>query len=164
MARLFLSYCHADRLFAAKLVSFLESEGHDIWWDKKAEVGGRFRDEIEQKIVEAEKLLVVWLRNSVKSDFVPDEATRGRAKLVPLRIDDVDLPLGFGGIHTIDLCDWPKRAEEVLAAVGGPAPSAKSGIMEFLEKPVLSKLERLILINQYEILSLLQEKQAKITS
>ena len=77
-----------------------------------------------------------------------------------MRIDDVDLPVGYGTIHAVDLREWPKRFEEVLAAVGGAVPGQDRPTMEPLKKPTLSKLERLLLINQYEILSLLQEKHA----
>jgi uncharacterized protein YfbU (UPF0304 family) len=163
MARLFLSYSRADRFVAAKLVEFLEREGHEVWWDRKLEGGASFTAEIEQRIVEAKKVLVIWSRESVNSDFVRDEADRGRKwkKLVPTRIDDVVIPLGFGGIHTIDLCEWPKRFEEVLAAVGGTASKSKRATAESLKTPPLSKFERLLLINPFEILSLLQPNQAR---
>jgi len=159
MAGLFLSYSHDDRAIAVKLVSFLEGEGHEIWWDSKLEAGHRIPDVIERQIFEAEKVLVIWSRDSVKSDYVRDEADRGRKKLIPMRIDDVDLPLPFGVLQTIDLTAWPKRLEEVLAAVGRPAPKPKSAATESANKPPLSKFERLLLINQYQILSLLQDKQ-----
>jgi uncharacterized protein YfbU (UPF0304 family) len=143
------------------LAEFLESEGHETWWDHKLKGGERFVAEIVRQIESAEKVLVVWSRESAASDYVLDEANRGRTKLVPVRIDDVELPLGFGMIHTIDLRDWPKRLEEVLAAVGGAALEKKSATMASKRKHSLSKVERLLLINQYQILSLLQPQQAQ---
>ena len=53
-------------------------------------------------------MLVLWSSASVVSSFVRDEAAHARdaGKLLPLRIEDVRPPLGFGTIHTLDLLDW----------------------------------------------------------
>jgi hypothetical protein len=52
--------------------------------------------------------IVLWSAASVLSDFVRDESGRARdmGKLVPVRISPVELPLGFGTLHTLDLLDW----------------------------------------------------------
>lgn len=160
MAKIFISYSSKDRSKARELAEFLDGEMHDTWWDRKLIGGQRFGKEIEKQIDAADKVIVIWSQDSVNSDYVLDEAGRARKKLVPVRIDDVTLPLGFGPIHTIDLREWPRRLEEVLAAVGGAGLETKSATMP-TRKQSLSKLDRLMLINQYQILSALEPESAK---
>ena len=45
-------------------------------------------------------------KHSVESDWVLDEAELAKDKLIPVLIDKVDIPLGFGQIHTLDFLDW----------------------------------------------------------
>jgi hypothetical protein len=54
---------------------------------------------------------VVWSRASTEKAWVIDEASRARSlgtPVVPIRIDPVDLPLGFGDLHTFDLIEWAR--------------------------------------------------------
>ena len=53
----------------------------------------------------SKSVLVIWTSNSVKSSHVIDEASRASV-LIPVKLDDVDIPLGFGSIHTQDLVEW----------------------------------------------------------
>lgn len=52
--------------------------------------------------------MAIWSRQSVNSLWVHDEAQYAleQKKLVPVLADDVDLPLGFRGVHTADLRGW----------------------------------------------------------
>ena len=51
-------------------------------------------------------VIVLWSRASVASSWVTDEAERGRAKLISVRIDDVPMPLGFNQLQAVDLVNW----------------------------------------------------------
>lgn len=104
----FISYAHADRPFARQLAEALRAHGLVVWWDRHLATGSEFAHEIETQLMTAKVVLGVWSTSSVRSGFVRDECGRALAagKLLPVRIDEVALPLGFGQVHTLDLVDW----------------------------------------------------------
>jgi len=61
---------------------------------------------IKNKLKNAQCVIVLWSEHSVESDWVLDEAGLAKDKLIPILIDKVDIPLGFGQIHTLDFLDW----------------------------------------------------------
>lgn len=127
--RVFLSYCHADRDEAARLAAALEAGGVDVWWDHLIEGGAAFARRIESALEGADAVVVLWSTRSVQSDWVLDEAARGRdlRKLVPASIDGTAAPLGFRQYQTLDLTGWRSgtdregiaRLLRALAAMGG---------------------------------------------
>ncbi len=112
---LFLSYAHADQARATALVRALEAQGFDVWWDALIEGGALFADSIEAALNRCDAVVVLWSRQSVGSDWVRDEAAVGREqrKLVPLSLDGVDPPLGFGQYHAINFSGWRGKADDV---------------------------------------------------
>lgn len=132
-ARVFLSYCHADREDAARLAAALESGGVDVWWDHLIEGGAAFARRIESALEGADAVVVLWSARSIQSDWVLDEAARGRdlRKLVPASIDGTAAPLGFRQYQTLDLTGWRSGIDEegisrllrAVAAIGGSEDS-----------------------------------------
>lgn len=131
----FLSYARADQDRAAKLAAALEAGGFDVWWDALIEGGAAFAKSIEAALEKCDAVIVVWSRASVASDWVLDEAARGRdlRKLVPVSIDGTEPPLGFRQYQSVDLSRWRGSAGAVeiaaivrgiAAATGRPAPAA----------------------------------------
>ena len=109
MADIFLSYARVDLAKAELFVTALEQQGWTVFWDISSILSGQgFRREITKNIDAAACVLVLWSTASVESDFVIDEAERGKRNgtLVPVSIAHVPLPLGFGSIHTDDLSQW----------------------------------------------------------
>ena len=104
----FLSYAREDRPTAAKLAAALQARGLSVWWDREILGGAEFSEVIERELIRARVALVLWSAQSVRSPFVRDESARAQAdgKLLPLRIEDVSPPLGFGQLQTLDLLDW----------------------------------------------------------
>ena len=105
---IFLSYARSDRKRAEIFAKALEKQGYSIWWDRSIPHGRKFDEYILEKINQAKCIIVLWSRDSVKSDWVMDEAERGKRRgiLIPVLIDDVDIPLGFGRYQTAQLIDW----------------------------------------------------------
>jgi tetratricopeptide (TPR) repeat protein len=105
---LFLSYAREDREAAQRLAHALGEEGFGVWWDREIRGGHDFTEEIAANLRAARRVLVLWSPMAVNSSFVRDESARARdaGKLLPLRIAEVELPLGFGQIQTLDLIDW----------------------------------------------------------
>jgi hypothetical protein len=101
----FISYEHSDRERAKSIAAALEQQGWSVWWDRKLRGGQHFDQVIQKELNAARCVIVLWSHRSVLSDWVKDEASEGsqRGILVPVRIDDVPIPLGFRRLHTIDL-------------------------------------------------------------
>ena len=117
----FLSYARADQDRAAKLARALEAAGVDLWWDTMIEGGAAFAKSIEAALENSNAVIVVWSAASVGSDWVLDEAAKGRdlRKLVPVTFDGIEAPLGFRQYQAIDLSHWrgDPRAPEIASIV-----------------------------------------------
>jgi tetratricopeptide (TPR) repeat protein len=125
MANIFLSYDREDERRARPLAELLERTGHSVWWDRQIKGGGEFGAEIEAALESAEKVVVLWSKQAVRSAWVRDEAATGRdtGRLVPTTIDGTPAPLGFRQYQTIDLSRWKGRGTspqiaELLDALG----------------------------------------------
>lgn len=118
MPDLFISYAREDRDTALALAQALQRRGIDVWWDRELTGGGDFAAEIERNLRASPVAVVLWSGASVLSDFVRDESSRARdmGKLLPVRISEVELPLGFGTLHTLDLLDWDGDADDDACA------------------------------------------------
>ena len=104
----FVSYARANRALAEQLADGLAAGGLRVWWDRNLVAGSEFASVIEAQLQGAAVVVVLWSSESVHSSFVRDESARAlkQGKLLPVRIEDVELPLGFGQLHTLDLLDW----------------------------------------------------------
>ena len=104
----FLSYARENRPLAELLADSLCAHGLTVWWDSDLSAGVEFSAVIEAKLQGAAVVIVLWSADSVRSVFVRDECSRALRfnKLLPVRIEDVELPLGFGQLHTLDLLAW----------------------------------------------------------
>lgn len=107
---MFVSYKAEDRARIVPLVEALEADGLAVWWDTQIAAGSEWRRDIEEQLDQARCVLVVWSKRSVGPDgrFVRDEANRAqrRGTYLPIRIDDVEPPLGFGELHAISIQGW----------------------------------------------------------
>jgi TIR domain len=109
----FISYAKEDRRFVDGLAKALSAAGHHVWFDRDLDVGS-FRNQIVAELERAEAAIVVWSARSGQSRYVLDESERAakRGVLLPVRIDDTELPLGFGALQTLDLRSWSGRADD----------------------------------------------------
>ncbi|HEY3800450.1 MAG TPA: toll/interleukin-1 receptor domain-containing protein [Caulobacteraceae bacterium] len=106
----FISYKREDEVRVARLAQALEKAGFTIWWDRGLPGAESWRENIGAALAEARCVVVVWSHGSVGPEgaFVRDEAGRAMARglLVPVSIDRVGPPLGFGELQAIDLTRW----------------------------------------------------------
>lgn len=130
MANIFLSYDRDDEARARPITALLERAGHDVWWDRQIKGGHEFGAEIEAALEAADKVVVLWSQQAVRSAWVRDEAAVGRdtGRLVPVTIDGTPAPLGFRQFQTIDLSTWKGRSsspevKHLLGAVDTAAPA-----------------------------------------
>lgn len=139
MSEIFISYKREDEAKVARLVRALEQAGLSPWWDRGLPGGESWRANIEAALSAAKVVIVAWTHDSVSpaGDFVRDEASQAKARgaLVPVLLDRVRPPLGFGEIQAIDLSRWRGGARDpdfvdLVAAVrakleGRSAPPAR---------------------------------------
>lgn len=136
MSDVFVSYKAEDRARVAPLVQALKSEDLSVWWDTQIAAGSEWRQDIQEQLDSARCVIVVWSKRSVGPEgrFVRDEASRAqrRGTYLPIRIDKVEPPLGFGELHAIPLHGWRGRPTDpryrmlidaVRAVIAGEAPS-----------------------------------------
>jgi hypothetical protein len=104
-APIFISYAHEDRARAEQFAARLSASGWSVWWDRQITGGSHFDKATEKAIAAAKIVVVLWSRASVGSHWVRAEAAWALAKdkLLPVKIHDVDPPLQFFHVQTIDL-------------------------------------------------------------
>ena len=123
----FISYSSRDQSFADALEAQLSENGVRCWFaPKDLRMGDRFRQKIDDAILEYDKLLLVLSEESVKSDWVREEVEacferENREKttvLCPIRLDDAVLNTTEAWAASIrrqrhigDFRGWRDRAE-----------------------------------------------------
>ena len=128
-----ISYARKDREKVESLAEALKGHGWSVWWDKKIRTGKRFSSVIEEALDSAKAVIVVWSKASIVSDWVHDEAevAKKREILFPIKIEEVEPPLGFRKIQTTDMIGWRKDSFQAdfdklvddLSGILGPPPS-----------------------------------------
>jgi serine/threonine-protein kinase len=126
MSDVFLSYKAEDRPRVKPLVDALEADGLSVWWDARITAGSEWREDIQQHLDAAACVIVVWSKRSVAPEgrFVRDEAASAQqhGTYLPIRIDKVRPPLGFGELQVISFEGWKgdradPRYHRLLSAV-----------------------------------------------
>lgn len=110
MSDVFISYKREDQPRAAAIVSALRKSGLSVWYDAHIDTGSAWRQSIEDNLNNAKCVIVLWSEVSVTSQgaFIHDEAGRAQARgiLLPVAIDPVQPPLGFGETQALNLVGW----------------------------------------------------------
>ena len=155
MADLFISYKSEDRDRVARLVAALEADGVRVWWDAHLGGGDAWRDTIEEELNAARCVIVVWSNLSTRREgsFVRDEASRAvrRGVYLPVRIDAVDPPLGFGETQALPMIGWkgdrsdPRYAAVLAAARAVIAGTARPAHLSAAEMPARGFDRRLVI-------------------
>ncbi|HYD89380.1 MAG TPA: TIR domain-containing protein [Vitreimonas sp.] len=130
MADVFISYAREDREHAQRIAHGLASIGLDPFWDNEIPPGQTWADYIEGKLSGCKAAIVLWSAHSTRSQSVREEAriARDKSRLIPVLIENVQLPFGFGEVQCADLTQWrgdyadpawTKFAQAVYAAARG---------------------------------------------
>jgi hypothetical protein len=144
----FISYKGEDAARVAPLARALQSSGFNVWWDRYLPGGENWQAQIQAALAGAKCVIVAWSQTSVgpSGDFVRDEARNGKQRgiLVPIKLDRVAPPLGFGEIQVIDLTTWKGKTsdpffQDLVAAVkakieGRPVPAAKAPLKRLQQR------------------------------
>jgi len=132
MTDIFISYASEDRSRVEPLAKALEDQGWTVFWDRTIPAGKTWRQVIGEALETARSVIVAWSNSSVESSWVQEEADSGRERniLIPILIDNVKPPLGFGAIQAADLISWEptqsspefEKLISDLSAILGPSP------------------------------------------
>ena len=108
MTDVFISYKKEDVARVEPIARALANAGYDIWWDHRIPPGRSYRDVIGAALSTAKCVIVVWSKLSANAQWVLDEADEGKRRnvLLPLLIDDVEIPYGFRQIEAARLVGW----------------------------------------------------------
>ena len=134
MSDIFVSYASEERHRVLPLINALEKTGWSVFWDRTIPAGKTWRQIIGAEIRTCRSVLVVWTESSVTSEWVLEEAETGKRKqiLIPVLLDEVEPPFGFGNIQAANLTAWNgdysspafTRLIADVATIIGPAPMA----------------------------------------
>ncbi len=144
MSSIFLSYDSSDRSSAAAVVHVLKKRGWNVWWDPKIPPGKAWPEVIEEAISSASCVVVLWSKASVDSKWVRKEARYAERHkvLIPVRIEEVEVPFEFDHLQAARLEDWNgseshSGLEDLCSAIAeivSPAP-AKSRSPAMKKRP-----------------------------
>jgi hypothetical protein len=99
----FTSYAKEDRERVQPLAKYLSSKGIKVWLDTE---GIDFDD---LPLDKAACVLVIWTANSVRSESVLREASKGRERgtILPVLLDsNAQIPVDFTVLKSVDLTEW----------------------------------------------------------
>ena len=108
MSDIFISYASEDRAETKKLAQALESLGWSVWWDRSIPIGQSYENVIEEALDEAQCVISIWSKISVKSEWVRAEVAEAQrqGKLFPLNIDGSKPPLVYRALQTAYFSSW----------------------------------------------------------
>ncbi|CAE6837589.1 hypothetical protein R69888_06843 [Paraburkholderia haematera] len=107
MTEICLIYARASESIVRKLHGILATT-RAVWWDQDIH-SGNYRTEIEKQLMHAKCVIPIWCKASRKNSNVLDEAKfaeHNGVPLLPVAIENVVPPLGFGNLHTVSLSSW----------------------------------------------------------
>jgi len=113
MADIFISYSSEDKSRIETLANILRAKGWTVWWDREIPAGKHFDAVIEEELERARCVIVIWTSRSVNSEWVKNEANEAvqKARLVPVMLEEVKIPLAFRRIEAARLIGWNGEEE-----------------------------------------------------
>ncbi|MDH3280833.1 MAG: toll/interleukin-1 receptor domain-containing protein, partial [Gammaproteobacteria bacterium] len=157
MSEIFVSYASADRPRAKMLADNLSGEGWSVWWDRTIPPGKTFDEVIEAELAAAGCVIVIWSSASVDSSWVRAEAgeAMNRGVLIPVIMEQADIPLVFRPIQAADLTDWSGETDhsgyrQLVAAIAAAIktlqkPSPDTVSPERTDRPGIAHLRARVL-------------------
>ncbi len=108
MVDVFISYARSTQDLAEQVALALRALGYQVWRDNQLPAHLAYSDVIEERLVAAKAVVVIWSKDAVRSEWVRSEANRAREarKIVQLSVEAPALPMPFDQIHCADLSGW----------------------------------------------------------
>lgn len=93
----FISYSHNDKTSVYGILSEMSKMGLNYWYDNELETGSEWTEELGEKILNCEMVMVMLSNHAVLSKNVRNEITMAlnhKKKLLPIFLEDVELSPG----------------------------------------------------------------------
>ncbi len=93
---------------AFHLKEALNEAGFKVWWQEEIQCGQEWHGEIDRAIVEAGAIIVLWSKQSMRSQWVKHEASQAivRSVYAPVRIEPMEIESPYDRIQATDLIKW----------------------------------------------------------
>jgi endonuclease G len=128
----FISYARTDEEIAKNVAETLRSEGFEVWFDSSIYAGANWNSLLMSTLSSAKAVVVLWSHRSVKRPWVHKEAkiAMDTRRLVPVKIDDCELPTRFARLQTAMMPGWTgtghhPELERLLAGLSHLAPPSR---------------------------------------
>ena len=108
MSDIFISYARSTETSAKQIAEALRRLGYGVWRDDELPAHRAYAEVIQERLVAAKAVVVIWSAEAAKSQWVRAEANVARAAgtLVQLRLDDTVPPLPFNEIQCANMTGW----------------------------------------------------------
>src|SRR6185369_4053995 len=130
MSDVFVSYARSTEPQAMKIAAALRAKGYRVWRDDEIPAHRAYADVIEERLKSSKAVVVIWLADAAKSQWVRSEADTARAAgtLVQISVDGTLPPMPFNQIECAELKEWKgdadafgwRKLEDSVAALVGP--------------------------------------------
>ena len=126
-AKVFLCHASEDKHLVQKIYKKLKADGFEPWIDKEDLLPGQLWKEEIPRVIHSAACMLVFLsttsiakRGYIQKEFklaleTLDEIPEGQIFLIPVRIDDCEIPIRFAGIHCCDLFEEDGYERIVMA-------------------------------------------------
>lgn len=135
----FLSHSHADKEIVRQVAQVLREADYDVWFDEEEiHWGARIVDEVQRGLDTADFMAFFISQNSMNSQWAKRELNammlrrleqRGGAVVLPIRLDDAEVPALLRDVMYLDLRDGdvPKAVAKMLEAIEYHAARRRKG-------------------------------------
>ncbi len=114
----FVSYSHKDKDEVFALINHLMLCSCNVWYDVNLESGNDWNEQVAEKLLSAECVLLLITKNSVQSEYVRDEINFARSKgkkIFSVFLENVELPLGLElMLGRSQAIAWEERTQQQL--------------------------------------------------
>jgi hypothetical protein len=135
MSDIFVSYASKDREKVRPLIEALAARGWSVFWDRTIPPGTTWDEFIQAELDAARCVVVLWSETSAKSDFVKEEIEEAKSRkiLVPAKIEEASIPLGYRRIQAANLSGWDGKSPN--SEFDGFVKSIAKAIAKAVEDP-----------------------------